>query len=112
MNKEGDKGGRFASSPPLSPLEKTLSQAKLESSNNAKKVESSVDSKETSAQPKRYPLFSKETSACAERYPLFSKKATLCHADFQSALNDAKPLVKVDSSEQAQNVENLESIFK
>ncbi|WP_299326466.1 DNA methyltransferase [uncultured Helicobacter sp.] len=28
---------------PLSPLEKTLSQAKLESSNNAKKVESSVD---------------------------------------------------------------------
>ena len=28
---------------PLSPLEKTLSQAKLESSNNAKKVDSSVD---------------------------------------------------------------------
>ena len=34
---------------------------------------------------------SKETSAIAERYPLFSKEATLCHADFQSARNDRKP---------------------
>ncbi|KAA8707808.1 hypothetical protein F4V45_08045 [Helicobacter canis] len=40
------------------------------------KVDSSVDSKETSAN--------------AERYPLFSKEAMLCHGDFQSARNDKK----------------------
>ena len=42
---------------------------------NTQKLESSIDSKETSAN--------------AERYPLFSKEATLCHADFQSARNDS-----------------------
>ena len=44
------------------------------------KVDSSVDSKETSANAERYPLF--------------------CHGDFQSARNDDK---KVDSSSQAQS---------
>ena len=38
-----DKGGDFAIQAPPSPLERTLSQAKLESSNTAKKVDSSMD---------------------------------------------------------------------
>ena len=50
---------------------------------------------------------SKETSANAERYPLFSKEATLCHATATQCLamteNNA-PNKKVDSSKQAQNV--------
>ena len=50
---------------------------------------------------------SKETSANAERYPLFSKEATLCHATATQCLamteNNA-PNKKVDSSKQAKNV--------
>ena len=91
--KEGDKGDASQVAP-LSPLERTLSQAKLESSNNAQRVDSSVDSKETSAQPKRYPLFSKE--------------AALCHAA-NAARNDDKNATilktpQVDSRENAKNV--------
>ena len=81
VKKEGGIRGDASQVAPLSPLEKNSSKVSLKSSNNAQKVESSMDSKETSAQPKRYPLFSKE--------------ATLCHADFQSARNDKK----LDSSE-------------
>ncbi len=47
---------------------------------------------------------SKETSANAERYPLFSKEATLCHATATAlARNDRKiaPNKKVDSSKNA-----------
>ena len=54
---------------------------KVDSSTAATPSDSAQDSrisKETSATPKRYPLFSKETSANAERYPLFSKEAVLC----------------------------------
>ena len=43
VKKEGGIRGDASQVAPLSPLEKTLSQAKLESSNNAKKVDSSVD---------------------------------------------------------------------
>ena len=39
----GGVGGELANSSPLSPLEKTLFQAKLESSNNAQRVDSSMD---------------------------------------------------------------------
>ena len=39
----GDKGGDFAIQAPPSPLERTLSQAKLESSHTAQKVDSSMD---------------------------------------------------------------------
>ena len=89
--KRSEKGGGIRGDAsqvaPLSPLEKTLSQAKLESSNNAKKVESSMDSKETSAN--------------AERYPLFSKEAALCHASTTAlARNDRK------------HTQNLESTFE
>ena len=61
-------------------LRDTAPAVARQSTHNAqksKKVDSSMDSK--------------ETSAIAERYPLFSKEATLCHADFQSARNDRKP---------------------
>ncbi|ETD27226.1 glycosyltransferase [Helicobacter canis] len=51
---------------------------------------------------------SKETSANAERYPLFSKEATLCHADFQSARNDAKTQ-NLNNSAQDSKIAELES---
>ena len=62
---------------------------------------------------------SKETSANAERYPLFSKEATLCHATANAlARNDEKTAEsqKVDSRNNAKNVENsqnekTESVF-
>ena len=91
VKKEGGIRRDASQVAPPSPLGKNSSQTKLESSYNAKKVESSVDSKETSAIAERYPLFSKET---ARR--LFSKEATLCHAD-KSARNDKS----LDSSAQA-----------
>ncbi|MDL0079274.1 Gfo/Idh/MocA family protein [Helicobacter zhangjianzhongii] len=50
---------------------------------------------------------SKETSANAERYPLFSKEATLCHTTATAAArNDRRNTIdeKVDSSKQAKNV--------
>ena len=51
---------------------------------------------------------SKETSANAERYPLFSKEAMLCHADFQSARNDSKTQ-NLNSSAQDSKIAELES---
>ena len=72
---------------------RALAQDKARQSTSTKntKVDSSfetMDSKETSAQPKRYPLFSKEA--------MDSKEATLCHANATAlARNDDK---KVDSS--------------
>ena len=94
VKKEGGIRGDASQVAPLSPLEKTLSQTKLESSNNAQRVDSSVDSKETSAN--------------AERYPLFSKEAALCHAA-NAARNDDKNATilktpQVDSRENAKNV--------
>ena len=69
-----------------------------------------MDSKETSAQPKRCPLFSKET--CFTSFAplrLFSKEAALCH-DFATAKsrNDRKKAAnqKVDSSSEVKTLAN------
>ena len=74
---------------------KSQKSQKVDSSNDYFAAAKIMDSKETSAQPKRYPLFSKE--------------ATLCHAAATTAArNDDKntDTQKVDSRDNAQNVEN------
>ena len=90
----GDKGGDFAIQAPLSPLEKTLSQAKLKSSYNAKKVDSSVDCHAASAARN-------DDKKVDSRNAFFaSAKLMDCHASTTAlARNDSKNIAnkKVDS---------------
>ena len=72
---EEEKGAKSKNQTGLESSSRAAQSGVAIHSPNTQKLESSIDSKETSAN--------------AERYPLFSKEATLCHADFQSARNDS-----------------------
>ncbi len=81
----GDKGGELANSSPLSPLERTLSQTKLESSNNAQKVDSS--SLSSRAAQSGVAIHSLESSFAKVDSRARAVDSMDCHAD-KSARND------------------------